>query len=181
MGEVNLLFALIYPLIFFSPAYVANSSPLFISSIIRNLHPLDFGKIFIDGNRILGDGKTIEGTSFGLLLGLIYFCILKLVNDFLGITYLYYGYLDGIPIVVGALLGDIFGSFLKRRLNIKQGEMLPIFDQLGFLVFALFIYSIFFDIPLSLDAIIYVLFVTFFTHILTNLGAYIFNIKDKPY
>lgn len=181
MVENSIIVSLLYPLIFVSPAYVTNSSPLFLSSLVQNTHPLDFGKNFLDGKRIFGNGKTIEGTIFGIFMGIIYFIILKLINDFLSIVILYYSFLDGLPLVFGAILGDLVGSFIKRRLNIKQGEMLPVFDQLGFLVFSLLLYSAFFDIPISFDSLIYVLFITFFAHVLTNLGAYFFKIKNKPY
>jgi len=181
MSELSILISLLYPLIFVSPAYVANSSPLFFSSIVQDLHPLDFNKKFIDKERILGDGKTIEGTLFGFIMGEFYFLSLKFINDIFSITFIYYTYFDGTLLVIGALLGDILGSFIKRRLKIRRGEMLPIFDQLGFLVFALLIYSIFFSPPLNSDEVIFLLFITFFVHILTNIGAHSMKIKDKPY
>jgi len=37
----------------------------------------------------------------------------------------------------GALTGDIIGSFIKRRVNVKSGDPSPFMDQLGFILMAL--------------------------------------------
>ncbi|MFH1470329.1 MAG: CDP-archaeol synthase, partial [Candidatus Micrarchaeota archaeon] len=39
------------------PAYVANASPV----ILGGGTPVDFGRLFYDKKRILGDGKTWKG------------------------------------------------------------------------------------------------------------------------
>jgi Putative integral membrane protein DUF46. len=102
----------------------------------------------------------------------------------MNILHLYSNYLEGLLIVSGALVGDIVGSFVKRRLKIRQGDSLPVFDQIGFIVFAYSFYLLFFSPPLNIypvDFIIYVSLITFFIHILTNLAAYKFGIKSTPY
>jgi CDP-2,3-bis-(O-geranylgeranyl)-sn-glycerol synthase len=86
--------------------------------------------------------------------------------------------------VSGALIGDIIGSFVKRRLKMKQGDMLPVFDQVGFVIFAYVFYLFVFPPPLNLppmDFIVYVSLITFFVHILTNLAAFKFGLKYAPY
>ncbi len=180
----ELILAYSLPLVFISPAYAANASPLFLSNITKKLHPLDFNKNFFDGQRILGDGKTIEGTIFGFAIGMIYFTIFFFFDTYMNILHLYSNYLEGLLIVSGALVGDIVGSFVKRRLKIRQGDSLPVFDQIGFIVFAYSFYLLFFSPPLNIypvDFIIYVSLITFFIHILTNLAAYKFGIKSTPY
>ena len=47
------------------PAYAANAFP----PLAKGKIPLDFGK-FLGKERILGDGKTFEGTTLGLIAGL---------------------------------------------------------------------------------------------------------------
>jgi len=181
-GELIIVYSL--PLVFLSPAYAANASPLFLSSLLKKLHPLDLNKKFFDGQRILGDGKTIEGTAFGFLVGMIYFSVFLLVDKSLNILHLYHSYLEGVLIVSGALVGDIVGSFVKRRLKIKQGDILPIFDQVGFIIFAYVFYLLVFPPPLGIspmDFIVFVSLITFFVHILTNLVAFKFGIKSAPY
>jgi CDP-2,3-bis-(O-geranylgeranyl)-sn-glycerol synthase len=182
IGELIIAYSL--PLVFLSPAYAANASPLFLSGLLKKLHPLDLNKKFFDGQRILGDGKTIEGTAFGFLVGIIYFSIFLFVDKSLNILHLYHSYLEGLLIVSGALIGDIIGSFVKRRLKMKQGDMLPVFDQVGFVIFAYVFYLFVFPPPLNLPPmgfIVYVSLITFFVHILTNLAAFKFGLKYAPY
>jgi CDP-2,3-bis-(O-geranylgeranyl)-sn-glycerol synthase len=182
IGELIIAYSI--PLVFLSPAYAANASPLFLSGLLKKLHPLDLNKKFFDGQRILGDGKTIEGTAFGFLVGIIYFSIFLFVDKSLNILHLYHSYLEGLLIVSGALIGDIIGSFVKRRLKMKQGDMLPVFDQVGFVIFAYVFYLFVFPPPLNLPPmgfIVYVSLITFFVHILTNLAAFKFGLKYAPY
>ncbi|HIH72167.1 MAG TPA: CDP-archaeol synthase, partial [Thermococcaceae archaeon] len=49
------------------PAYFANASPV----IFKGKTPMDFGKSFVDGKRILGDGKTWRGFFGGLFTGIL--------------------------------------------------------------------------------------------------------------
>lgn len=126
------------------PAYIANASAV----LVGGGTPIDFGKKWKDGKRILGDGKTWRGLYVGAFLGMtagfglsvvaIYaadsdFAFLGL-NDFTGFPVM-------IPIIFslcfGALLGDITESFFKRRIGKKRGEDWIIFDQLDFIIGAL--------------------------------------------
>ena len=54
---------------FILPAYVANASAKLIGGGI----PVDFGKTWKDGKRILGDGKTWRGLLFGAFMIFSYF------------------------------------------------------------------------------------------------------------
>ncbi|MCX8000837.1 MAG: CDP-archaeol synthase, partial [Leptospiraceae bacterium] len=49
------------------PAYTPNN----FAVILGGLKPMDFGKKFIDGHRILGDGKTFSGFFGGALGGIM--------------------------------------------------------------------------------------------------------------
>jgi len=48
------------------PAYIANASAL----LVGGGTPIDFGKKWKDGNRILGDGKTWRGLISGAFVGM---------------------------------------------------------------------------------------------------------------
>ncbi|NOZ77408.1 MAG: CDP-archaeol synthase, partial [Euryarchaeota archaeon] len=58
-------------LYFFVPAYVANTT----ACIFGHGRPVDLGRNFLDGRRLLGDGVTIRGlaagTAWGVLAGLL--------------------------------------------------------------------------------------------------------------
>jgi len=126
------------------PAYIANASAV----LVGGGAPIDFGKTWKDGTRILGDGKTWRGlitgafigmtSGFGLSVAAKYiatseFAFLN-INDFMGFPFM-------IPIVFslcfGALMGDITESFFKRRIGKVRGEDWVPFDQIDFILGAL--------------------------------------------
>lgn len=146
------------------PAYCTNGAPV----IFGGGPPIDFGKSLPDGKRVLGDNKTACGILGGLVVGAIvgafgYFLFSK--NLFL-IAFL---------ASVGALLGDLLGAFLKRRLKIKPGDPLPVLDQLDFILGALLLVSSVYT--LSLGSVAILLFVTPPVHFLTNVAAYHLGLK----
>jgi CDP-2,3-bis-(O-geranylgeranyl)-sn-glycerol synthase len=122
------------------PAYIANASAL----LIGGGTPIDFGKTYKDGKRILGDGKTWRGlfvgtfvgvtAGFGLSVAAKYAALYEFpinLSDFTGFPMM-------IPLIFsicfGALLGDIIESFFKRRVGKDRGEDWIPFDQLDFII-----------------------------------------------
>ena len=77
---------------------------------------------------------------------------------------------------LGALLGDIGGAFIKRRLGIKPGGAFPVLDQLDFVIGAVLLASTISNV--SLGTALIVLFETPPFHFLTNLGAYLLGLKS---
>lgn len=168
---------LIEALIFVFPAYVANATPVVAVKIIGRSTPLDKGLYAWDNRRILGDGKTIEGlisgTTMGTLVGILLFILTDVFRSFL----------EPFILSIGAMIGDILGSFMKRRIGLERGKPLPIVDQLGFLLSSLFFSFMIYGLPewARLDIFITILIITFFLHIATNYIAFLLNLKDKPY
>ncbi|MCK4883607.1 MAG: CDP-archaeol synthase, partial [Candidatus Diapherotrites archaeon] len=72
--EITLLIFNSLLLIF--PAYVSNSAAI----IFGGWKPIDFNKNWFDGKRILGNGKTISGSVFGVLAGFLVAIALNLIN-----------------------------------------------------------------------------------------------------
>ncbi|MBN2065815.1 MAG: CDP-2,3-bis-(O-geranylgeranyl)-sn-glycerol synthase [Candidatus Thermoplasmatota archaeon] len=161
------------------PAYIANASAL----LVGGGTPIDFGKTYKDGKRILGDGKTWRGlfvgtfvgvtAGFGLSVAAKYATLYEFpinLSDFTGFPMM-------IPLIFsicfGALLGDIVESFFKRRVGKDRGEDWIPFDQLDFIVgvlVATFIMSLLLHIS---GLLTYNWFFTYFTsyHILVLLIA----------
>jgi CDP-2,3-bis-(O-geranylgeranyl)-sn-glycerol synthase len=82
-------------------------------------------------------------------------------------------------IPLGALLGDLTGAFLKRRIGIAPGGLLPIVDQIDFVVGA-----IVFSIPLAIvswELAVTVLLITPPIHLFTNFLAYKMKLKRHPW
>jgi len=99
--------------------------------------PVDFGRSW-RGKRIFGDGKTwtglIGGISAGVSLGVI---LLFIAYPFDSTNFWGFGDCPGnVGIVsvlsIGSLIGDLGGSFVKRRLGIERGGKAPILDQYNF-------------------------------------------------
>lgn len=149
------------------PTYVANSTPV----LLGGGAPIDRGRNFIDHRRILGNHKTVRGFTYGILLGSVAATAEALLfgNYFL--------ILVGVVASFGALLGDLFGAFLKRRLNIPPGSPLPIVDQLDFLLGALLLVSPL--LPVTVSAVFILVALTVPIHLLTNAIAYMLGLKSR--
>lgn len=98
---------------------VANGAPVIASKLLADkFHlPVDLGYCFIDGRRFLGDSKTWRGL-------LVSFAVTPVVADFLG-----YSLVSGLLIAVFAMLGDMFSSFIKRRLKMPSSAKALFLDQ----------------------------------------------------
>ena len=99
------------------PAYCANAAPV----IFGGGRPIDAGRTFLDGRPIFGSRKTFRGFFAGLIIG-----------TFVG--FLQNNLLLGFMLSLGALVGDLTESFIKRRLGFLPGTSFPVADQLDFIV-----------------------------------------------
>ncbi len=154
---------------FIFPAYCANAIPV----IAGGGSPLDLGKNFLDGRPVFGRNKTFRGFFFGLTVG----TTLGLLESAL------FGYhpLLGLLLSLGALFGDLTGAFIKRRLGLAPGELLPVVDQVDFIVGA-----VIFSLPISLqflswELVLAVFIITPPVHLLTNFLAYKLGLKSNPW
>ncbi len=106
---------------FFLPAYVANPTAV----LFGGGRPMDFGKVLKDGKRLFGDGKTWRGFGGGISSGIVLGFLLWGIGALAYAPLSYGPFPDGLlPIVllpVGALLGDLVGSFIKRRMGKAKG------------------------------------------------------------
>ena len=173
-----LLENLVQAIIFILPAYFANGSPVIGVKLLGRATPLDGGAKAWDGRRVLGEGKTIEGLIIGLSCGTAAGMVLLISSS--GV---YRSGLEPFILSLGAMFGDVLGSFIKRRLGLKRGQPAPGLDQLGFLVCALLFSILAYGVPPWLDPItlILLMLVTALLHLGTNFLAYLFQLKKEPY
>lgn len=154
------------------PCYVANAFPVVVARLVKRRHPLDFGRKFIDGRRVLGDGKSIEGFVAGILSGSLAGWFMSLWGT---------GSLPGAAVLsVGTMLGDALGSFVKRRLGLERGAPVPLLDQLAFLLTAMLLYWFFIDTINFVIAVILVI-ITPPIHMISNFFAYKLGLKSEPW
>ena len=140
---------------------------------------MDFGRNFIDGKRIFGNNKTFRGFFFGWGVGFG----VGLTEGFV-FGFETYPIFFSLLIPLGALLGDLAGAFIKRRLNIAPGGLLPVVDQIDFVVGA-----VLFALPLVLlgllglswEVAVTALVITPPIHLFTNFLAYELKLKKNPW
>jgi CDP-2,3-bis-(O-geranylgeranyl)-sn-glycerol synthase len=163
----NFYLIILYPLIYIFPAYVANGAPV----IFGRGRPLDFGRKF-RGKRIFGDSKSRRGAVAGIACGIIVGAI-----EYPFFPYMLY---ISIALSLGAIFGDLLGSFIKRQLGMKPGRGVPILDQYGFFVLALL-----FALPLghlpSAYSLLFLVLLTGPLHLLTNVCANRLKLKVVPW
>jgi len=179
------------------PAYLPNS----FAAVFGGGTPIDGGRTMKDGRRILGDGKTwrgfFAGTLLGLITGLVEIFLLSKGFHFFGIALPGFsstgisGAFDLSAVIailslaVGALLGDMAFSFLKRRFGLQRGQALPLADQYDFLLgaFLLTVLTSFAWLisTFTLLTFVVVVIMTPILHLGTNIIGYWLGIKNEPW
>lgn len=160
------------------PGMIANMAPIFVKDLNILNYPIDFG-ITIKGKIILGPRKTYRGLISGIIAAMIIINIQYLIDkytllknltlyDFDDINFQLLGFLFGF----GVLFGDIFESFIKRRLDMPPGASLIPWDQidcvLGGLIFGRIAWAY------SYKYAIAIILVTFILHItIRHIGYYL--------
>lgn len=99
---------------------IANSTPLFAKKLFGNrfAQPLDADMTFFDGGPLLGRSKTLRGVLSSLLATTVGALLI--------------GLSPGIGIIVAstAMAGDLFSSFVKRRLALAPSSQAIGLDQI---------------------------------------------------
>jgi CDP-2,3-bis-(O-geranylgeranyl)-sn-glycerol synthase len=156
---INYVISALY---FIFPAYCANATPVILGGGL----PIDGGKKLRDGRPIFGPQKTLRGLVSGLAVGILVGFVQKKV-------------LLGFALSLGALIGDLIESFIKRRLNLAPGTSFPVADQIDFVIGAL-LFSLFVAPP-PLHIALVALIITPPIHLTTNFVAYIVGLKKEPW
>lgn len=160
---------ILFTIIIYLPAFAANGGAVFV----KKGTPIDLYKNFIDGKRIFGDGKTFEGLllalTFGTSLGIV-------ISRFLDYGWIIIFFVESLF----AMIGDMIGAFIKRRLGLPRGYRALGLDQLDFILGAtLGLYLM--NIHISVLGIIVISLISFSLHIITNYIAFKLKIKNIPW
>lgn len=164
-------------LLFLVPVYVANSSPV----VLGGGCPLDLGRKCLDGNRVLGEGKTMRGFAGGVLAGTVAGGIVALLYPLPFFAGPQAQFLAAFVLAFGTLLGDAAGSFIKRRAGVASGRPF-VLDTIMFLIVSLAVVfplagpSLYEPLNLAFFAVL-----TLVLHPLTNLLANKAGLKNVPW
>ncbi|MDR9412911.1 MAG: CDP-2,3-bis-(O-geranylgeranyl)-sn-glycerol synthase [Haloferacaceae archaeon] len=166
------------------PTYIPNN----VAVLVGGGRPLDGGRRY-RGQRLLGDGKTVRGSVGGAIAGVLVAMGLTLlrpmVEPLVGITLPRFPPAVIVALPVGAIVGDIAGSFLKRRADYARGAALPLLDQLDFLIGAAMMTLLvapgwlLATVSPAVAAIAVVM--TPVLHRLANIVAYTLGLKQEPH
>ncbi len=168
--DFKLIDSLYEGLIALLPAMFANATPV----ITRGRRPIDGGLKFVDGRRLLGDGKTWEGLITGITAGILIGVLLAILLGEPRITYI------SLLSSTGAMIGDITASFIKRRLGLERGAPAPILDQLNFYIGAVVLLYIA-GFKTTLTIFITLAIISAIAHIIANIVAYKLKLKNVPW
>jgi CDP-2,3-bis-(O-geranylgeranyl)-sn-glycerol synthase len=179
---MDLWFELVKAMFILLPAYAANGFP----PLARGILPIDFKRKWLDENRILGDGKTIEGFGIGLIagsfVGILETFTLPLVNSYAAMWNVQIpemSFLIGFLISLGALCGDLGGSFIKRRLGLPRGKEVLFLDQWNFVIGSIIFVFMFTEITIWM--ILIMLLITFVIHRIANIIGHKLRVKKEPW
>ncbi len=174
---------------FFAPAGFANVAPVLAASVpgLKDWNaPIDGGRQF-RGRPLLGPHKTWRGFAAGLFLATIVFWIQQQLvahYDWAAWTAGDVPYselsvlLMGILFALGALGGDAVESFFKRQRGLKSGASWLGFDQLDYVIGAIFL-----TLPvvqLSLVQYIWVIVMWFAIHLISSYVGWLMGLKKQP-
>lgn len=166
------------------PAYLPNN----VAVLVGGGRPIDGGRT-VRGARLLGDGKTWRGTIGGIAAGIVVAIVLSslapTVTDATGVTVPTFSALATVSLPTGALLGDIGGSFIKRRLGHQRGSAVPGLDQYDLVVGSLGLTALvawgWLVAVVTVWILLAILVLTPALHLATNVIAYLLGLKDVPW
>ncbi|MBU0546748.1 MAG: CDP-archaeol synthase [Patescibacteria group bacterium] len=169
---VNLILPCFY---FFFPAYLTNMTPSLSATlgIFKFLaKPIDAGKQFM-GKPLLGDHKTWRGIIVGSSIGIMIIFYQKwlFINCPLmqSISIINYSNINiwnfALSMTLGAIFGDLFFAFIKRRLDLKPGAKFVPFDQINYVLGAALFLFVFSKIQINLSVWLVLFVLTFILHV----------------
>jgi len=148
---------------------LANGTPVIINKLLgkRFSYPLDGGATFVDGRPWFGNSKTIRGIVLSVL-------VTAACSPLLGLDW-------RIGVAVGGLsmAGDLFSSFLKRRLRLSSGSKATGLDQIPESLFPLLACRSALSLTwMDIAAVVAVFFVG---EVLLSLLFYKLHLRERPY
>jgi hypothetical protein len=148
---------------------LANGTPVLAKKMFGNRfsRPLDSGARYLDGQPLFGASKTIRGIISSVLVTVVGACLVGLRGK------------TGALIGSVAMSGDLFSSFLKRRMRLPASSRAIGLDQVPESLFPLLACRSALSLTVSDIAAIVITF--FISEILISRVLYKFRLRDRPY
>ncbi len=147
----------------------ANGAPVIATKLFGGVFslPLDGGVGFVDGKPLFGKSKTVRGIALAVLLTAISAPVVGL------------GWKIGAAVGSVAMAGDLFSSFVKRRLRLPPSSRATGLDQIPESLFPLLACRgalSLSDLDIAISVAIF-----FFGEIVLSRLLYRAHLRDRPY
>ena len=148
---------------------IANGAPVILRAVMNTRlgWPIDFGYQLPDGRPLFGMSKTWRGLAASLLATTPAAVILGYAPE------------TGALVALYAMAGDVFSSFIKRRLGLAPHSMAPLLDQVPESLLPAFMLRHTFG--MNAEAIIILVAAFVVAELLLSLVLFKLGIRKKPY
>ncbi|MBE9564552.1 MAG: CDP-archaeol synthase [Proteobacteria bacterium] len=148
---------------------IANGAPILVRWLLNDCFKLavDFGQTLPDKKRLFGSSKTWRGIFTALLTT-------SAAAWFLG-----YSLETGLLIAVYAISGDLFSSFIKRRMSMPPSNMAPLLDQVPESLFPALMMMDTFNLDIS--SVIQLVLIFVIVELVLSHILYRWGLRKRPY
>ena len=148
---------------------VANGTPVIATKLLgkERAFPLDGNATLSDGRPVFGSSKTLRGVILSIALT-------SACAPLIGL-----GWEVGLVVAVGAMVGDLFSSFVKRRLGMPSSSKFTGLDQIPESLLPLLACMAL--LPLTPLSVAVGAFLFFVGALLFSRVFFKLNIRDRPY
>src|ERR1700692_1829279 len=148
---------------------LANGTPIVAKKIFgpRFSFPLDAGTTFFDGRPLFGHSKTIRGTVVSIL-------VTTAIAPFIGLDLTI-----GAIVASSAMAGDLFSSFVKRRLNFPPSSQALGLDQVPESLFPMLAFRD--ALSLTIADIVLGVGIFFIGELILSRLLFRAHLRDEPY
>lgn len=157
----------VVPLLFL--LLLANGTPLVVHKVLgdRLSYPVDGDRAFVDGQPLFGPAKTLRGVVCAILVTIAGAALVGL------------GWKIGLMVGSLAMVGDLFSSFVKRRLGRSSSSPIVGVDQVPESLFPLL--ACLGPLSLTIADVAIGVAIFFIGELALSRVLYAFDLRDRPY
>ncbi len=181
LGISDILIMFLYAVVYTAPIWMCNMFTSFCGKLnFCPNAPVDGGKTLKDGRRLFGENKTWRGLIGGSIIGILIGVLIWYLNTLYSFFDFSYPFFIGVPMVIGDHIADLLGSYIKRRLDIKPGGTIPLYDQGSWMVVGILL-ALPFTSPIPWAYVLIIIILTPLLHILLGFVSMWLKIKKVWY